>query len=93
MATCVDEPTAISTVMSSLFLSAKKIADACSAALPMTGIRIRPTKTVGILSVLIAEWSEFTRRSDSSPTARAATVSTMSATLLDQVAISPLSGA
>jgi hypothetical protein len=43
-ATCVDEPTAISSVTSSLFRIAKNTADACSAALPMTGNEDQPQK-------------------------------------------------
>ncbi len=47
IATWVDDPTAISSVTLRRFLIAKRTAEACSAALPMTGMRMRPTKTAG----------------------------------------------
>src|SRR5581483_377736 len=68
IATCVDEPTAISSVTSSRRFTAKSTAEACSAALPMIGMRIRPTKTAGTCSAAIAGCSAPTRISDSTAT-------------------------
>ena len=82
-ATCVDEPTAISSVTSTLFLIAKKTADACSAALPITGMRMRPTKIGEILSVCKAGLRAETRSSDSRPTSNAAPSKTLPASTLD----------
>ena len=44
-AICVDEPIAISSVTSTLFLRANSTAEECSAAFPMIGITINPTKS------------------------------------------------
>src|SRR5437870_1720008 len=82
-ATWVEEPTAISSVTSTLLRIAKNTADACSAALLMIGIRMRPTKIGEILSVCRAGLRAETSSSDSRPTSNAAPNRTPAASALD----------
>ena len=67
-AICVEEPIAISSVTSTLFRRANITADECSAAFPMIGMRIKPTKASESPSDSIAVSREPTRNSAISAT-------------------------
>src|SRR4249919_1917268 len=84
----VDEPIAISRVTSTLSRRANMIADECSAALPMIGITIRPTKSSDSPRSAKAGSSEPTRNSASSATTAAAASSTPTAVPFDHSACS-----
>ena len=64
----VEEPIAISNVTSTLLRRANSTADECSAALPMMGIRISPTKNSEMPMSSSAVSSDPTRNSDISAT-------------------------
>ena len=91
-AICVDEPIAISSVISTLFRTAKSTAEECSAALPMIGITISPTKSSESPSVSSAGSSEPTRNSDISATNAVATRSITIARRRDHVGASSSDG-
>src|SRR4029077_14315832 len=67
------EPTAISMATSIWLRRASRMAPACSAALPTTGTRIRPTNGFDRPRALTAGWRELTRKSLNSAVAPAAT--------------------